>query len=222
MIGLTDNRALAQARQLFLDESHPAPKVVYHEFSLPDGASHDYGPHHPGAREALDETDVRIGRIVNLLDDRGLFESTLFVITTDHGMGMQNVELQANPARIPERHGMATVTTEPLIYLRDMDIAVGAAHDGRTAQVSVLDNDRDASGEQDRIEGAQIRVVDSEGRQVATSRTDAGGNAGLAIPADLRPEEMTMEVSAPGFNSRRIRLDGTNVVVDLRKVLYGG
>jgi hypothetical protein len=136
-------------------------------------------------------------------------------------MAMQNVELQANAARIPERHGMATVTTEPLIYLRDLDIAVGVAHDGRTAQVSVLDNDRDAAGEQERIEGAQVRVVDSEGRQVATSLTDSGGNAGLAIPADLRPDEMTMEVVAEGFNPRHVRLDGANVVPDLRAILYG-
>ena len=221
LIGLTDNRALAQARQLFLDSTHPAPKLVYHEFSLPDGASHDYGPHHPGAREALDETDIRIGRILNLLDDKDLFESTLFVITADHGMAVQNVELNANPARLPERHGMATVTTEPLIYLRDLDIAVGVAHDGRTAQVSVLDNDRDEAGQQHRISGAQIRVIDNKGRQVATSRTDTGGNAGLAIPADLRPDEMTMEVSAEGFNVRHIRLDGTNVAPDLRTVLYG-
>ncbi|MCA9823038.1 MAG: hypothetical protein KC470_10550, partial [Dehalococcoidia bacterium] len=67
----------------------------------------------------------------------------------------------------------------------------------------------------------QIRVIDNKGRQVATSRTDTGGNAGLAIPADLRPDEMTMEVSAEGFNVRHIRLDGTNVAPDLRTVLYG-
>ncbi len=220
-IGLTDNRALAQARQMFLDESHAPPKLVYHEFSLPDGASHDYGPHHPGAREALDETDIRIGRILNLLYDKGLFESTLFVVTTDHGMAMQDVGLNANPARIPERHGMATVTTEPLIYLRDMDIAIGVAHDGRTAQVSVLDNDRDASDEQDAVAGAVLKVTDAEGRQVATSRTDADGNAGLAIPADLRPAEMVLEVAAEGFNTRHIRLDGVNAIPDLRTVLYG-
>jgi hypothetical protein len=61
--GLIDNRALAQARLLFEDETHPAPKLVYFEFSLPDAAAHDYGPHH-GAKAALDETDVRVGHIL--------------------------------------------------------------------------------------------------------------------------------------------------------------
>jgi len=114
MMGEIDNRGLAQARQLFLDHSHAPPRFVFHEFSQPDSAAHDYGPHHEGARQALDETDLRIGHILGLLEQLGLFESTLFVITTDHGMAVQDVTLLANPARIPERDGMATVTTEPL------------------------------------------------------------------------------------------------------------
>ena len=37
-----------------------------------DGAGHDYGPHSDGVRDALDETDRRIGRVLALLDERGL------------------------------------------------------------------------------------------------------------------------------------------------------
>jgi hypothetical protein len=220
-IGLTDNRALAQARQLFLDDSHPTPIFVYHEFSLPDGAAHDYGPHHEGAREALDETDVRIGHILDLLESKGLLESTLFVVTTDHGMAIQDTSLAANPARIPERAGMAAVTTEPLIYLRDLDVGIGVAHDGRTAQISVLDNDAGESGAKPPIAGAEILVTDHRDGKVATARTDAGGNAGIAIPADLLPSELAIAIHANGFNSRHMRLDGSNLALDLREALYG-
>jgi predicted AlkP superfamily pyrophosphatase or phosphodiesterase len=220
-IGLTDNRALAQARQLFLDDSHPTPMFVYHEFSLPDGAAHDYGPHHEGAREALDETDVRIGHILDLLESKDLLESTLFVVTTDHGMAIQDTALAANPARIPERGGMAAVTTEPLIYLRDLDIGIGVAHDGRTAQISVLDNDADTSGVKPPVAGAEILVTDHRDGKVATARTDAGGNAGIAIPADLLPAELAIAIHADGFNSRHMRLDGSNLALDLRQALYG-
>ncbi len=64
---------------------------------------HDYGPHHEGMREALYRTDKRIGAVLELFRARGLLDSTLFVVTSDHGMAAQRVELKANPAREPQR-----------------------------------------------------------------------------------------------------------------------
>ena len=221
MMGLVDNRALGQARQLFTDKSHPAPIFVYHEFSLPDAAAHDYGPHHEGAREALDESDRLLGVVLKTLEAEGLLDGTLFVITTDHGMAIQDVALNANPARIPERSGLEAVTTEPFVYLRDMDVAVQVAHDGRTAQVSVLDNDADSSGERPPIAGAHVLVTDHRDGKVATATTDAGGNAGVVIPPDVRPGELRMAVRANGFNSRHMLMDGSNLALDLRETLFG-
>lgn len=219
--GIIDNRALAQARQLFTDDSHPLPIFVFHEFSLPDAAAHDYGPHHEGAREALDESDRELGHVLRIFDEKGLFDSTLFVVTTDHGMAIQDVALRANPARIPERDGMAAVSTEPLIYLRDLDIAVDVAHDGRTARVSVLDNDADTSGGKPPIAGAEMLVTDHRDGVVARARTGEDGVAGFAIPADITPADLRMAVHAHGFNPRHLLLDGANLALDLRRALYG-
>jgi arylsulfatase A-like enzyme len=219
--GLIDNRALAQARQLFMDRSHPYPKLTFFEFSLPDAAAHDYGPHHEGARQALDETDVRIGHIVRQLEDLGLFESTLFVITTDHGMAITDIDLKGNPARIPERDGMAAVTAEPLIYLRDLDVGVYVAHDGRTGRVSVLDNDADETGDKPPVKGAEILVSDHRDGKVAKVRTDRSGQAGFQVPADLLPSDLRIAVRADGFNPRHMLLDGSNLALDLRAALYG-
>lgn len=221
LMGQIDNRALGQARQLLRGHGHPAPKFIFHEFSQPDSAAHDYGPHHEGARAALDETDMRIGHILADMDELGLFESTLFIITTDHGMAQQDTGLRANPARIPERGGMAAVTTEPLIYLRDIAVEIVVAHDGRTAQVGVVDNDADTSGERPPIAGAEILVSDHADGRVARTTTDANGNAGIAIPADLDPEDLRIAVRAEGFNPRHMRLDGTNLALDLRRALFG-
>ncbi|MFN0148457.1 MAG: alkaline phosphatase family protein [Dehalococcoidia bacterium] len=221
MMGEIDNRGLAQARLLFLDDSHPAPKFVFHEFSQPDAAAHDYGPHHEGARQALDETDVRIGHVLRTLEERGLFDSTLFIVTTDHGMATQDVSLKANPARIPERDGMAAVTTEPFIYLRDLAVEIEVAHDGRSARAWVTDNDADVSGDQPPVAGAHILVTDHRDGRVASATTDAEGLAGFVIPADIRAHELAMSVHGEGFNPRHLRLDGTNLALDLREALYG-
>ena len=219
--GQIDNRALAQARQLFIDQSHPAPIFTYHEFAQPDSSAHDYGPHHEGAREALDETDVRVGHLLRTLEERGLFESTLFVITTDHGMAQQDVSLKANPARIPQRDGMEAVTTEPLVYLRDLDVDIIVQMDGRTAQVTVLDNDAGPSGEMPPVAGAEILVSDHKDGKVARTLTDANGVAGISIPADLEPADLRVRVHADGFNPRHMLMDGSNLALDLRHVLYG-
>jgi len=219
--GQIDNRALAQARQLFLDKTHPVPIFTYHEFAQPDSSAHDYGPHHEGARAALDETDVRVGHLLRTIEERGLFESTLFVITTDHGMAQQDVSLKANPARIPQRDGMEAVTTEPLVYLRDLDIDVVVQADGRTAQITVLDNDAGPSGEKPPLAGAEILVSDHRDGKVARTLTDANGVAGISIPADMVPADLRLAVHADGFNRRHMLLDGSNLAVDLRRVLYG-
>ena len=219
--GQIDNRALAQARQLFLDESHPVPIFTYHEFAQPDSSAHDYGPHHEGARAALDETDVRIGHLLRTLESRGLFESTLFVITTDHGMAQQDISLKANPARIPQRDGMEAVTTEPLIYLRDLAVEIVAQADGRTAQITVLDNDAGPSGEKAPVKNAEVLVSDHRDGKVARALTDANGVAGISIPADLTPADLRVRVHADGFNPRHMLLDGSNLALDLRRVLYG-
>lgn len=219
--GQIDNRALAQARQLFLDSSHPAPIFTYHEFAQPDSSAHDYGPHHEGARAALDETDVRIGHLLRTIESRGLFDSTLFVITTDHGMAQQDVSLKANPARIPQRDGMEAVTTEPLIYLRDLDVGIVVQRDGRTAQVTVLDNDAGPSGEKPPVERAEVLVSDHRDGKLARVLTDASGVAGIGIPADLEPGDLRLRVHADGFNPRHMLMDGSNLALDLRTVLYG-
>ncbi len=71
------------------------------------------------------------------------------------------------------------------------------------------------------VEGAEILVSDHRDGRVARAKTDAGGNAGFAIPADLLPAELRIAIRAEGFNPRHMLLDGSNLAVDLRETLYG-
>lgn len=233
-----DARGLAQLQVLFDDPSHPVPVLVAHEFALTDGAGHDYGPHGDGLRTALAETDHRLGQVLDLLESKGLLESTLFVFTSDHGMAAQNVALRANPARHPERIGIKTVTGEPMIWLRDLHVVVEPAPDGRTARVTVTDNDPDHSGERPPIAGAEILVYahanpsavpqgsggmhkDDVAGVVAKVVTNEMGIAGFATPADVAPAHIVLSVHHPDYNPRHLRLDGSNLCIDLRRTLYG-
>ncbi|MCH7836384.1 MAG: hypothetical protein IH864_05900, partial [Chloroflexi bacterium] len=45
--------------------------------------------------------------------------------------------------------------------------------------------------------------------------------AGLPLPVDADPAKLIVSVHSDRFNQRHLRLDGTNVVEELRERLYG-
>jgi hypothetical protein len=218
----TDMQGMAQALLLFDNDEMPPPTFTYHEFSLNDSVGHDYGPHSDAVRDSLIETDKRISKILALLDRRGLFESTLFVVTTDHGMAPINTDLAADQVRAVPDAGIKSVTTMPLVYLMDMDVAVSAAPDGRTVNLTVLDNDADVHGEKAPVAGARVEVIAPHARAVADAKTDAYGVAGLPLPVDIDPVDLVVTVHHDSFNTRHLWLNGENVVEDPRARLYRG
>lgn len=230
-----DNRGIAQVIELF-SRAQP-PGFVFHELALTDGAGHSYGPHGEGLKAALDETDRRIGRVLDLLESRGIADDTLFILTADHGMAPQDRSSSVSAPRHIEKIGLRGFVAEPMVWLRDLAIEVERAADGRTGRVIVSDNDALASGERPAIEGASVVVTvepeaaaDASGtaaRVVARGRTGPGGLFGFSTPPDVASCDLVATVDAGGapggeeFNPRRVRLNGTNLAVDLRDALYG-
>ncbi len=217
---MVDARGVAQVLALFAGEGNPPPRFVFHEFTLTDGTAHDYGPHSAGHREAVDETDKRIGRVINMLKERGLYDSTLFIITADHGMAATNTELAANQVDLLPKEGMKAVVAAPLIYLIDMAVEIEHARDGRTATITVLANDADESGEQPPVLGAEITVTGPGNEVVARAETDSGGVAGVPLPAEVPSHDIVLTVRHKNYNPRNLRLDGSNVTINLRELLY--
>jgi hypothetical protein len=217
-----DSQGLAQALLLFDSDETPPPKLTYQEFALTDAVGHDYGPHAEALQTALVETDRRIGEILSVLDRRGLFDSTLFVITTDHGMAPVDAELAANQVQAVLDAGLKAVVPTPLVYLIDMEVILEPAADGRTVTVTVTENDSDMHGEKPPVAEAEVKVLGPHARVLAEAKTDAFGVAGLALPVDVDPAELVVGVHSDRFNPRHLRLDGSNVVEDLRERLYGG
>ena len=216
-----DNLGLAQAIVLYTDEDLPPPKFMFHELTLPDGVGHDYGPHSDGQRTALDETDVRIGRVLDVLAAQGLFDDTLFIVTTDHGMAATDASLKATQVRAVTDAGMKAVIPDPLVYLIDMAVNVTRHEDGRTAMIEVLANDADASGERPPVAEAEVTLSGRGGKVLARAKTGGGGTCGVPLPPDADPADLYLSVHHDDFNARRLRLDGTAVREDLRALLYG-
>ena len=216
-----DIAGLAQMLILLGDDQLPAPKFTYQEFSVTDAVGHDYGPHGDAIFQAMIETDKRIGKILSVLDQQGLFDSTLFVVTTDHGMSPIKTELAADSVQAVLEAGLKAVVPAPLIYLVDMEVIVEPSNDGRTVTVTVQDNDADAHGDKKAVGGATVQVLAPHQRVVAETKTDAFGSCGLPLPVGENPEALVVSVHHGDFNPRHLRLDGTNVVEDIRERLFG-
>src|SRR5262249_19772486 len=166
-------------------------------------------------------SDHRLGQVLDMLERGGWLDSTLFVFTSDHGMAAQDVSLAAHPARHPERIGLKGGHGRPANWARDPDGQGGAAPRSPPARVLVRGNDADPWGEKPAIAGADVLVHAGGGRAVASLTTNDAGIAGFATPADLPPSEIALVVRHAEFNPRHLRLDGTNLAIDLRRELYG-
>ncbi len=221
MESVVETRGLAQALVLYTEEGHPPPRFMFHEMPLTDGVGHDYGPHSDGERVALDETDVRIGRILRMLEERGLYDSTLFIVTTDHGMAPTDASLKADQAQAVVDGGMKAVVAAPFVYLLDMAVTVTPHEDGRTAMVEVLANDADATGERPPVSGAEVVVSTHNSEVLGRARTSPGGTCGVPLPANIEPADIFVTVHHDGYNPRHLRLDGAPAWDDLRHALYG-
>ena len=57
---------------------------------VPDHMGHSHGHGSPEYREAIEDADYQIGRLVENLKELGVYEDTLIVITPDHGMTGQS------------------------------------------------------------------------------------------------------------------------------------
>ena len=199
---MSDIQGAAQAMMLFSAENQPPPKFTYHEFSLTDAVGHDYGPHHQAVLDALVETDKRIGKILGVLDARGLFDSTLFVITTDHGMAPIDAERAADQTQSVIAAGLKAVCTPPLVYLLDMDVTIEPSPDGRTASVTVLANDADEHGERPPVDGAVVQVISHQGKPVAETKTDAFGACGLPRCPSAKTPRTSSSASSTSASTR--------------------
>lgn len=57
---------------------------------VPDHMGHEYGHDSPEYRKAIEDADYHIGRLVENLKELGVYDDTLIVIATDHGMTGQS------------------------------------------------------------------------------------------------------------------------------------
>ncbi len=105
---------------LDLPEDAPRPRLITSWFHGADAMGHRHGPGTPAVRRHLREQDRAIAKLIEGLDERGLFESTTLIFVSDHGMvaPAMHVDLDSGlaragiEARVLGIGGFATVVPE--------------------------------------------------------------------------------------------------------------
>lgn len=147
-----DNTAVNQMIYLFEKKEFPLPNLVMINLTSTDGAGHGWGPHSDMIKRVLEQTDFRIGKIIELYKNAGIFDKTLFVFTADHGMEIQDknrsfeYKIDGTNVTVPllDSFGVKYVGGLPFIYFETMayNIDKPLATGELTYKFYVYDEDR--------------------------------------------------------------------------------
>jgi predicted AlkP superfamily pyrophosphatase or phosphodiesterase len=178
--------------------AHPDPKYMIANFTLTDGAGHEFGPHGNCARAGYGDTGSRFQRILDALADHERFAlageparlgETLIVLTGDHGMEDQDQasgpghdgELAASDIEYIDQDG---------VYLLTLRVELVGAPDGvippgtPTLTFRVTDGDLDATGAGRPVAGAVVEAVSGAEQQSATTGANGEVTFTFGVPVD--------------------------------------
>jgi phosphonoacetate hydrolase len=80
----------------YRDETYPAPRFMWCNFTLTDSAMHEGGPHSEIAAASIRDSDARLGEILGAAERAGIFDDTAFVLVADHGMEENDPNVQGD------------------------------------------------------------------------------------------------------------------------------
>src|SRR5690606_18224106 len=80
-----DDTALAVANAFAENVGKLKPNLTFIHFADPDVMGHRHGIHSPEKKQALADTDAAIGIIKKAIDDAGLTDESVIIISADHG-----------------------------------------------------------------------------------------------------------------------------------------
>lgn len=206
-----DHIGQGQARSLFEDPAHPDPRFMMLNFTLTDGAAHEFGPHTKCALASYRDASKRLGRVLEAMREAGTLGETLIVLTGDHGQENQR-QLAAGGGfgsaftSALNGTGVGYVLADNFMYLKTMDVAHPSLTSGaNTATFKVTDDDTG-----DTIGSASVTIKDAaSGAVLASGSTPAeqGGPKRQQLPLP--------RIISANANDLQERLLGDGTIADM-------
>ncbi|HIA01007.1 MAG TPA: hypothetical protein EYN66_03730 [Myxococcales bacterium] len=139
---LLDDLAVTQVETLLSDETVPVPKILQLSFLTTDGVGESAGPHSNELRDTLVEMDVRLKAILDAYEARGALENTLIVLTSDHGMELQDPSRNANVGAQVTSSGMKVLNSgSGMLYLRTLELVKSVDTELVSVEIRVKNHD---------------------------------------------------------------------------------
>jgi phosphonoacetate hydrolase len=90
-----DHTAIDQFTRVWSDSDTP-PVFTWVNFTLTDAAFHEGGPYSDMAASAVRDSDARLGRILEVVEQTGLWDDCAFFLVADHGMEESDPAVQGD------------------------------------------------------------------------------------------------------------------------------
>jgi phosphonoacetate hydrolase len=90
-----DHTAVEQFARVWADDDEP-PVFTWVNFTLTDAAFHEGGPYSEMAASAVRDSDARLGRIFDVIEQSGRWDDCGFFLVADHGMEESDPAVQGD------------------------------------------------------------------------------------------------------------------------------
>jgi hypothetical protein len=209
--GVLDNASAQTFASVYLDDALELPKYTIVNFGSTDTAGHAYGPHGDQEREVvIGRVNQRLEVVFAALEEAGILDKTLVVLTSDHGMELQDSSRMGSTVN-------AVGQTDPVVrfrkvgkfvYFKMLDAVVtdNQLQAGQTSTVTldVYDSDTRWADEPTPVSGVLARVVDGGSSTVVA--TDAAGQVSLEIEVDPDVSDVLIEIGGDSWTPHRTRI----------------
>ncbi|MGM0556346.1 MAG: alkaline phosphatase family protein [Myxococcota bacterium] len=209
--GVLDNASAQTFADFYLDESQPLPAYTIVNFGSTDTAGHTFGPHGDQERDVvISRVNQRLEVLFATLQEAGILDDTLVVLTSDHGMELQDearmgslvdeISAQTTPVRF-RKVGKFLYFKTLAVEVTDNQLAAGS---NSSVSVKVTDSDTRWGPTKLPVEGVTISVV--EGGTASQVATAENGRATLDIDVDAGATDVLLEFTHDEWTVERVRL----------------
>ncbi|MBA2660886.1 MAG: alkaline phosphatase family protein [Bradymonadaceae bacterium] len=217
--GVLDNASLQTFARVFLDHERavantlPVPRFTMVNFGSTDSAGHAYGPHGDQERHVvIARVNERLRIMLAVLEHLDLLDTTMIVLTSDHGMELQDTTRPAWTGASLATAGIRFRDVGASVYLKQLGSQVVSrnlsAGQGGSVTLKVIDHDSRFAEIPVAAPAVTVRVIDGAGAAVAT--TDDDGLVTLELLVDENATDVLLEFESDQWNTHRVRVSVGN------------
>ncbi len=191
------------------DEGLPIPRYSIVNFGSTDTAGHAHGPHGDHERyTVISRVNQRMAAMLDLLEHLEIDDSTLVVLTSDHGMELQDQSRSSSRGRALSEAGVSTRRAGWYYYFKELavDVEDVVQEDGEVIySLRVIDRATEGTDEPVGVGDIEVDVITDGEAQMAL--TDEEGYIEVVVTPDEGADSVLFEFDESSWNAHRQRID---------------